>query len=104
MRNQEIIRRCTLIGFLMAVLIFTGCRKKENIVAELSVSSSEVNFSAEGNTADLTITGNVQWSINNSASWLQLQLTGNSGSTAIKLTGSRKYYRSHSFSYNISDI
>ena len=87
MRNQEIIRRCTWIGFVMAVLIFTGCRKKETIAAELSVSSSEVVFSAEGNTADLTITGNAQWSINNNASWVQIsKVTGNIGSTAIKLT------------------
>ena len=87
MRNQEIIRRCTWIGFVVAVLIFTGCRKKEVFVAELSVSASQVSFSAEGNTADLTITGNAQWSINNGASWLQLSdLTGNSGSTVIKLT------------------
>ncbi len=71
----------------MAVLIFTGCRKKETIAPELSASATELSFVAEGGTGDLTITGNATWSINNPASWLQLsKATGSTGSTAIKLT------------------
>jgi aryl-phospho-beta-D-glucosidase BglC (GH1 family) len=77
-----------MIGFLIAVLVFTGCRKKNDGVApELSASPSEINLPAGGGTADLTIKGNAQWTISNAASWLQLsKSSGNSGSNTIQLT------------------
>src|SRR5690349_2505515 len=77
-----------LIGFFMALLFFTGCKKKNDTVTpELSASPSEINLPAGGGTADLTITGNAQWTIGNTASWLQLSKTsGNSGSSTIQLT------------------
>src|SRR5687767_14144365 len=78
----------TIIGFLIAALFFTGCKKKNDAVTpELSASPSEINLLAEGGTADLTINGNAQWTISNAASWLQLSKTsGNSGSNSIQLT------------------
>ena len=77
-----------MIGFLIAALFFTGCKKKDTIAPELTVSPSEVTLPSEGGAADVTINGNAQWSVNNSASsWLQLsQTSGNSGSVTIKLT------------------
>jgi endoglucanase len=83
------VRVYSMIGCLISVLVFTGCKKKNDAVTpELSASPSEINLPAEGGTADLTITGNVQWNISNSASaWLQLsKSSGNSGSNTIKLT------------------
>jgi endoglucanase len=82
------MNRYKVTGFLMAVLIFTGCKKKSDAGnAELSASPSEIIFSAGGGTAELTINGNAQWTISNAASWLQLsQTSGNSGSNTIKLT------------------
>lgn len=77
-----------MIGFLMAILFFIGCKKKnDGVNPELSASPSEINLPAEGGTADLTINGNAQWSISNSASaWLQLSKTsGSSGSITIQL-------------------
>src|SRR5687767_14356785 len=78
----------TIIGFVIAALFFTGCKKKNDAVTpELSASPSEINLLAEGGTADLTINGNAQWTISNAASWLQLSKTsGNSGSNSIQLT------------------
>jgi endoglucanase len=87
--NMKIARKCTMIGFLIAVLFFTSCHKKDNTVApELSASPSTINLTAQGGTADLTINGNAQWTISNpGSSWLQLSKTsGNGGSTAIQLT------------------
>lgn len=77
-----------MVGFLMAILFFISCNKKsEAINPELSAAPSEINLPAEGGTADLTINGNAQWSINNLASWLQLSNTsGNPGSNTIQLT------------------
>lgn len=76
-----------MIGFLMAILFFTGCKKKDSVTPELTVAPSQITLPAEGGTADVTITGNAQWSISNLASWLQLTKTsGNSGSNTIQLT------------------
>ena len=50
-----------MIGFLIAALFFTGCKKKDTVAPELSVSPSDINLPSEGGTADVTITGNAQW-------------------------------------------
>lgn len=86
----KITRPIKVMGLLIAVLFFTSCHKKGNSPApELSVSPSAVNFPAGGGTAELTIKGNTQWSINNPASWLQLNKTsGSSDSSTIQLTAS----------------
>ncbi len=86
MKNTRIY---TMIRFLFAVLVFTGCKKKNDAVTpELSTSASEIILPAEGGKADLTINGNAQWTISNAGSaWLQVSKTsGNSGSSAIQLT------------------
>jgi len=77
-----------ITGLLIAVLFFTGCKKKNDTVSsDLSVSPSEINLPAGGGTADLTINGNIQWTITNGASWLQLsKASGGSGSNTIQLT------------------
>lgn len=80
--------RSTIIAFLAAVLVFTGCHKNGTAAApELSVSPTEVTFAAAGGTANFTINCNAQWNIVNAASWLQLNKTsGNSGTSTIQLT------------------
>jgi len=78
---------CTMIGFLIAALFFTGCKKKDTVAPELTVSPSEINFPSEGGTTNLAISGNADWSVNNAAAWLQLsQTSGNSGSATVPLT------------------
>lgn len=76
------------MGLLVAVLFLTSCQKKADpIAAELSASPSEISLPAGVGTTDLTISGNAQWSVDNSAPWLQLSKTaGNSGSSTIQLT------------------
>jgi endoglucanase len=85
MKNARIY---TMIRFLIAVLVFTGCKKKDTVTPELTVSASQITLPAEGGTADVAITGNAQWTVNNpGSSWLQLnQASGNSGTATIKLT------------------
>ncbi|HWI91405.1 MAG TPA: cellulase family glycosylhydrolase [Flavisolibacter sp.] len=76
------------IRFLIAVLLFAGCHKKDTVAPELSASPSTISFPAEGGTAGFTINVNAQWTISNPGSlWLQLSKTsGNSGSNTIQLT------------------
>ena len=87
-KKMKSTRIHAMIGFLIAVLVFTGCKKKNDAVApELSASPSEINLPAGGGTADLTINGNGNWTVSNAATWLQLSKTsGNSGSNTIQLT------------------
>ncbi|HEV8285901.1 MAG TPA: cellulase family glycosylhydrolase [Chitinophagaceae bacterium] len=82
------MNRYTTTGFLIAVLFFLSCKKKDTPAPELTVSPSEITLSAEGGTADVTINGNAQWTVSNpGSSWLQLSKSaGNSGSDVIKLT------------------
>ncbi|WP_149697801.1 cellulase family glycosylhydrolase [Chitinophaga sp. CF418] len=77
-----------LIGFIISAVMFAYCSKEGAVAPELSVSLSEIAFEADGGAADLTITSNVAWNINNPASsWLQLsQSTGNSSKASIRLT------------------
>ena len=72
---------------LITIFSFTAC-KKEDVAPELSVSATQFSFRAEGDTTEITIVCNNNWSIGNHASsWLQLsQTSGNSGSATIQLT------------------
>lgn len=86
---MKITRSYIMLEVVIAVLLITGCKKKEDaVVPQLSASPSEINLPAEGGTTDLNINGNAQWTISNPASsWLQLSKTsGNSGSSTIQLT------------------
>ncbi len=84
---MKITKRYTLIGFLAAVMLFTGCKKKDSVTPELTVAPSQITLPSEGGAADVAISGNAQWTISNAASWLQLSKTsGNSGSNTIQLT------------------
>jgi hypothetical protein len=47
--KMKIISQIKIVGALMAVLLFIGCKKKNDAVnPELSVSPSEINLPAEG--------------------------------------------------------
>lgn len=77
-----------MMGFIVAILFFADCKKKDSVTPELTVAPSEITFPPGGGTADVAITSNAQWSVSNSASaWLQLSATsGNSGGSTSRLT------------------
>ena len=59
-----------IVRFLVAILLFASCNKKDSAPApELSVSSSEELFTAAGGTSEVTVSSNTKWSISNSAAW-----------------------------------
>jgi aryl-phospho-beta-D-glucosidase BglC (GH1 family) len=76
-----------MLTLLIAMLSFISCDKKVVVEPELSVSVTTVSFSGEGGMSEILITCNDEWTITNSAAWLQInKLTGNSGSHTIQLS------------------
>lgn len=62
--------RHKFLMFLIALIFFAFCKKKDAIVTpQLSISSSEELFTADGGTSEVTVSGNTKWSISNAASW-----------------------------------
>jgi len=55
---MKITIRYTAIGFLIAAIFFTSCKKKTGEAPELSVSPSEINLPAQGGTAAIAISAN----------------------------------------------
>ncbi|WP_240925020.1 sialate O-acetylesterase [Maribellus sediminis] len=77
-----------MLALLLGCTILSSCGNDEDIKPILDVSTTSVSLPAEGGTSNITVTGNDQWSIANSAfSWLELNKTsGGSGNTEIQLT------------------
>ncbi|OMP75701.1 cellulase family glycosylhydrolase [[Flexibacter] sp. ATCC 35208] len=79
---------CGFIGLMISVVMFSYCSKKSVITPEVAVSLSEIVFEADGGASDVTISSNVEWTIDNPASaWLELsQSTGNGSQASVRLT------------------
>jgi aryl-phospho-beta-D-glucosidase BglC (GH1 family) len=74
---------------LIAIGSLFACKKDDDVEPELSVSETELAFSPEGDTAEVTIISNDSWVISNAAAWLQIsQQNGNSGSAAVQIMAS----------------
>ncbi|MEO7536956.1 MAG: family 43 glycosylhydrolase [Ferruginibacter sp.] len=74
--------------FLVTLLSFS-CKKKKVEATELTVSSSQVVFEAEGSSSNVSITSNVNWTAtaNIALTWLTLsQSSGSAGNVTLKLT------------------
>jgi arabinoxylan arabinofuranohydrolase len=87
MNKMRNILTTKTLGILFWAVTLVSC-KKVDVESQLTVSETEISFSEEGETAEITITGNADWTINNPASsWLELsQTTGTSGTTNVQLT------------------
>lgn len=72
-------------AFLIAILCFASCSKKETAAPELTVSSSEELFTGEGGTSEVTVTSNIQWSISNTAAWCTATASTTDGNGKIAL-------------------
>lgn len=82
---MEIQRKYRALGFIVAVLVFASCHKKDVIAPGLSVSSSEELFTADGGASEVTVSSNTSWAINNSASWLTATASTPKGNGKISL-------------------
>jgi hypothetical protein len=62
-----IITPYKLLGFCIAITFLISCKKKDAalVQAQLSVSSAEELFIADGGTAEVAVTSNTKWNISN---------------------------------------
>lgn len=72
-------------GLLITIFVIGSCNKKDDAAPELSVSSSEELFTADGGTSEVTVTCNTKWSINSSAAWFTATPSGGDGNGKISL-------------------
>ena len=82
---MEIQKKYRALGFIVAVLVFASCHKKDVIAPGLSVSSSEELFTADGGASEVTVSSNTSWAINYSASWLTATVSTPKGNGKISL-------------------
>ena len=62
-----------ILGFIIAITSLIACKKNESVAPQLSVSPTTISFPAEGDTLDVSVDCDAQWSIANPAStWLHL--------------------------------
>lgn len=82
-----IITRYKLLGFLVAITFLISCKKKDAalVQAQLSVSSIEELFIADGGTAEVAVTSNTKWNINNAAMWCTATASATEGNGKISL-------------------
>jgi endoglucanase len=86
MKNQ--LYKNSLLLTLFAIACVVAC-KEDDAKPELSVSISELSIPRQGSTSEITIASSENWTINNSAQWLQVsQLSGNSGTATVQITAS----------------
>ena len=77
-------KRYAFLGLLIAMLFFASCSKKTTVApSELSVSSSEELFTADGGTSEVTVTSNAKWNISNSAAWCTATASSTDGNGKI---------------------
>jgi aryl-phospho-beta-D-glucosidase BglC (GH1 family) len=90
MSNQmKIVKPHIYLALLLTVVSFLSCQKKDRTIPKVTPDASEVLFTVNGGTSEVTITSNTGWSLKSydKLDWLQLnQTTGNAGSTTIKIT------------------
>jgi aryl-phospho-beta-D-glucosidase BglC (GH1 family) len=62
--------RHEFLKFIIPLIFFAACNKKDAIVApQLSVSSSEQLFTSDGGSSEVSVSANTKWTITNAASW-----------------------------------
>lgn len=84
--NMKIRVLYKFLKFLIVVLFFASCHKKNVADAQLSVSSSEELFTADGGISDVAVLCNTTWSIGNSASWCTATSSTVNGNGKISLS------------------
>jgi endoglucanase len=85
--KMKTTRRYNFLGFFVAIFFFASCAKKDTVAPpQLSVSSSEELFTADGGASEVTVTSNTKWSISNSAAWCTATASSTDGNGKISLS------------------
>jgi endoglucanase len=79
--------RYKFFRIFIAIFFFTFCKKKDVIAPppQLSVSSSEELFTADGGTSEVSVSSNGKWSISNSEPWFTATASTIEGNGKISL-------------------
>ncbi len=85
------MKRCLLYLslFMTSIATFIGCKEKEEeipFVAEVNISASSIEFSADGESKSLEITANTSWSISNYPDWVEISSLSGDGDATITFT------------------
>jgi endoglucanase len=82
-----IITPYKLLGFCIAITFLISCKKKDAalVQAQLSVSSAEELFIADGGTAEVAVTSNTKWNISNAEAWYTSTASATQGNGKISL-------------------
>ena len=79
-RTSRMLLKPTLWLFTMCVIMLSSCKKD----SELSVSTNQISFSAEGESVSLKVKSNTDWSITGAKSWLTVSpSTGSEDGTVV---------------------
>ncbi len=81
----------TLLGAAATVLLLlTSCEKKgkepDEIVSKISLSPTELSFSATAETKSISVTANADWTASCAESWVTLGATSGSGDTSLNIS------------------
>jgi endoglucanase len=80
---MKIQQQHKFLAIVIAAIFLASCHKKDVVAAELFLSSSGELFTADGGTSEVTVSSNINWSINNSASWLAANASGTNGNGKV---------------------
>jgi endoglucanase len=81
--------RYKLIALLLPIVMLASCiKEKGHVVPHLSISQTELLYSVDGGSAEITITSNTDWHISGYGSpWLQYSpASGSKGTTKVTVT------------------
>ena len=80
--------RNKLLVFLIAIFLFVFCKKKNTdtiVTPQLTVSSVEELFTADGGTSEVAVSGNSKWSVSNAVPWCTATTSATGGNGKIFL-------------------
>lgn len=73
--------RC-LLAAIVALVVMAGCAKK----VDVALSTSTLNIAAEGESVEVTLTSNGDWTIDACPEWLTVNPTSGNGNATLTLT------------------
>jgi endoglucanase len=84
MRSFKTIQLTALL--MVAIIAIVSCKKsKETVAQQLSVSSVEELFTADGGVSEVTVSSNAKWSISNPVTWFTATASTTEGNGKISL-------------------
>ena len=74
-----------LVLMLSATFIFSSCKDDDDEPSTLSVSSTDLDFTALGGERSFSVTSNTAWTINGAKSWCYVSITQGTGNLSVNV-------------------